>query len=138
MFMKTNIEVGLIVCNSGASNSGMIAGKASLKVVKNLEDWVSICSLPALANNVPRQIHLVKSLKHLIVIDGCHQQCAKKIADKLGLRYDAYVNLEYDLGIEKKGPFTTFKYNEEDIKRVTKYIYRKTLAIMDGNKIKRD
>ena len=42
----------------------------------------------------------------------------KKIAESLQISYDAYLNLEYDLGIKKIGPFTTLQYSEADIGKV--------------------
>jgi len=99
--MKSEIKVGLIICNSGASNTGHLTGLAAVDVVKKLGSQnVGICSLPALANKVPRQTSLVKGIEHLIVIDGCHNECSRKILDDLGIRYDDYLNLEYDLEIK--------------------------------------
>jgi len=57
-----------------------------------------ICSLPALANGIPRQILLVKKIPHIIVIDGCHNECSKKILDRIGTKYERYINLENDFG----------------------------------------
>ncbi|MEM2488145.1 MAG: hypothetical protein QXR44_06090 [Thermoproteota archaeon] len=47
-------EIGLVVCNSGASNTGQLTGLVALEVVRKLgSDRVGICSLPALANKIP-------------------------------------------------------------------------------------
>jgi uncharacterized metal-binding protein len=73
--------------------------------------------LPALANNVPRQVVLTKNIKRLIVVDGCHNRCASKILNQLGISYGSYINLE-DLGIKKLGPFTTLDYTEEELEKV--------------------
>ena len=119
-------EIGLVVCNSGASNTGHLTGLAALEVVKRLGgEKVGICSLPALANKIPRQTALVKKIEHLIVIDGCPNECAKKVLNALGIRYDKYLNLEYDLGIKKLGPFSTMGYSEEDVEKVTSAIMKK-------------
>jgi uncharacterized metal-binding protein len=119
-------EIGLVVCNSGASNTGHLTGLAALEVVKRLgSEKVGICSLPALANNIPRQTMLVKKIEHLIVIDGCPNECAKKILNALGIGYDKYLNLEYDLGIKKLGPFSTMDYSEEDVEKVSSAIMKK-------------
>jgi len=116
-------KIGLLVCNSGSSNSGLISGKASIEVVEELgEDLVGICSLPALANEIPRQLHLVKNLRHRIVIDGCHNACARNIVEKLAIPYDAYINLEDDLKMEKLGPFSTLRYSDYDVKRAKEAI----------------
>jgi len=119
-------KIGLVVCNSGASNSGHLTGLAAFELVKRLgSEEVGICSLPALANKIPRQVALVKKIEHLIVIDGCHNECSKRILNALGIKYDTYLNLEYDLGIKKLGPFTTMNSSEEDVKKVYSAIIKK-------------
>jgi uncharacterized metal-binding protein len=123
-------KIGLIACNSGASNTGHLAGLAALEVVKKFgSEKVGICSLPALANNIPRQTILVKKIQHLIVIDGCRNECARKILNTLGIKYEKYLNLEYDLQINKLGPFTTLEYSEEDVEKVSSAIIKKMQEI---------
>jgi len=119
-------KIGLVACNSGASNTGHLAGLAALEVVKKFgSEKVGICSLPALANNIPRQTILVKKIQHLIVIDGCRNECARKILNTLGIKYEKYLNLEYDLQINKLGPFTTLEYSEKDVEKVSSAIIKK-------------
>jgi len=119
-------KIGLVVCNSGASNTGHLTGLASLEVIKRLgSEKVGICSLPALANNIPRQTMLVKKIEHLIVIDGCRNECARKILNTLGIKYEKYLNLEYNLGINKLGPFSTMNYSREDVEKVSSAIIKK-------------
>jgi uncharacterized metal-binding protein len=123
-------KIGLIVCNSGASNTGHLTGLAALEVVKKFgSEEVGICSLPALANNIPRQTMLVKKIQHLIVIDGCRNECARKILDNLGIKYEKYLNLEYDLQINKLGPFTTLEYSKEDVEKVSSAIIKRIQEI---------
>ena len=116
-------KIGLLACNSGGSNSGILTGIASVEVIKELgSDLVGICSLPALANEIPRQVLTVKDLPHLIIVDGCRNSCAMKVASKLSLSHDAYVNLKNDLKIEKLGPFSTLQYSDEDVRKVKEVI----------------
>jgi len=110
-------RVGLVICNSGSSNSGYITSLAATRLLTEFGDDVGICSLPAIANKVPRQIAVVKRIPHTIVIDGCHNSCASKILDQLDIHYDEHINLE-DLGIRKLGPFTALKYDQEDLEKV--------------------
>jgi len=118
-------DIGILACFSGASNSGFLTGLAALNILKELgENVVGICSLPSLSNRVERQIAITKRLKHLIVIDGCHNSCSKKIADEIGLKYDAYINLE-NLSIKKLGPFTTLKYSDRELDVAIKFIKQK-------------
>jgi len=107
-------KIGLLVCGSNASNTGGITAQAALETIKEREE-AGILSLPALANAVERQIALAKKVSHVMVVDGCKNACARKIAENMGIEYDAYVNLEYDLKIKKKGPFTTTQYTSEDV-----------------------
>jgi len=119
---SSKIEIGIIACASNASNTGSLAGRAALKLAKILGEKTGICSLPAIATNVPRQTNLVKSIPILVVIDGCHNECAKKILDNVKINPSIYINLEYDLGFKKEGPFTTFNYKEKDVENIVKHI----------------
>ena len=116
-------KIGLLICNSGSSNSGALTGIAAMEIIREFSsDLVGICSLPALADEIPRQMLTVKNLEHLIVIDGCGNSCAKSLAKKLSLSYDGYVNLEDDLKIKKLGPFSTLHYSAEDVNQVMEAI----------------
>ena len=110
-------KIGLVICNSGSSNSGFITGLAATRAVAEFGEDVGICSLPAIANRIPRQVAVVKRMPHIIVIDGCHNKCASKILSSLDIKYDEYINLE-DLVIKKLGPFTGLQYKEDDVEKV--------------------
>ena len=126
-------KIGLLICNSGSSNSGTLTGIGAMEVIKEFSsDLVGICSLPALANEIPRQVLTVKNLQHLIIVDGCRNSCAMKVAKKLSLSHDAYVNLENDLKIEKLGPFSTLQYSNEDLSKVTQAIKAKINQLRNG------
>lgn len=61
-------KIGLLVCNSGSSNAGVLTGIAAMQVLQEFgSDRVDIYSLPALANEIPRQVMTVNNLEHLIV-----------------------------------------------------------------------
>jgi len=119
---SSKIEIGIIACASNASNTGSLAGGAALELLKIFGEKAGICSLPAIATNVPRQTNLVKSIPILVVIDGCHNECAKKILDNVKINPSIYINLEYDLSFKKEGPFTTFNYKEKDVENIVKHI----------------
>ena len=110
-------RVGFVICNSGSSNSGYITGLVATRILTEFGEDAGICSLPAIANKVPRQIAVVKRTPHIIVVDGCHKKCASKILYQLGIHYDASINLE-NLGIKRLGPFTTLKYHQDDLGKV--------------------
>jgi uncharacterized metal-binding protein len=124
-------KIGLLTCNSGSSNSGTLTGIAAMEVLKELSgELVGICSLPALANEIPRQVLTVKDLKHLIIVDGCRNACAMKVAKKLSLSHDVYLNLENDLKIDKLGPFSTLQYSNEDLNKVKEAIKAKISQLL--------
>ena len=118
-------KIGLIICNSGASNSGHLTGLVAFEIIKKFgEERVGICSLPALVNNIPRQTQLIKKISHIVVIDGCRNECSKKILDRIGIGYERYINLENDFGYKKSGPFTTFEYSENDVKKISSNVIK--------------
>jgi uncharacterized metal-binding protein len=120
MDKKTELpSVGLFACFSGGSNTGSLSGLAALEVVKRLgSEKVGICSLPAFLNQVPRQSALVKKIGKIVVIDGCHNQCARKLLAGFGIDPNVYLNLEEDLGIAKNGPFTSLEFTPEQVQAV--------------------
>jgi len=112
-------QVGLFACFSGGSNTGSLTGLAALEVVRRLGgERVGICSLPALLNQVPRQSALVKKIGKIVVIDGCHNACARQLLAGVGIEPDGYLNLEEHLGIAKSGPFTSLEFTEQQVQAV--------------------
>ena len=91
---ENKVKIGIVACASQASNTGSITAKAALELAQAFGDQAGICSLPAIATDVPRQTFVVKSLPTLLVIDGCHNECAKKILAQAGLSPSLYVNLD--------------------------------------------
>jgi len=112
-------KVGLFACFSGGSNTGSLTGMAALEVVRRLgNETVGICSLPAVLNQVPRQSALVQQIERLVVMDGCHNACARQLLAEVGIVPDVYLNLETDLHLSKLGPFSSLEFTDEEISRV--------------------
>jgi uncharacterized metal-binding protein len=128
-------KVGLFVCFSGASNTGTLTGMAALEVVRRLgNETVGICSLPAVLNRVARQSGLVKQIEKLMVIDGCHNACARQLLAEKGIKPDLYLNLETDLNITKIGPFSSLTFNNDEVNQIAQVIAEKIkLLIRAGN-----
>lgn len=123
-------RIGLFICGSCASNTGSLTGMAALEVVRRLDDkTVGICSLPAILNRVPRQSALVNKLEKLVVIDGCHNECARRLLAQVEIVPDAYLNLEGDLNLHKKGPFTSLEFTSVDVHRVADAIIAAIAAL---------
>ncbi len=124
-------SIGLLACNSFSSNSGTLTGLAAMQVLKEFGgERVGFCSLPALAQEVQRQVQIAKKLEHILIVDGCANACAQKTAEKLGLAQSAGLNLERDLQIQKLGPFSTLSYSEDDLRRVADAI-REKLCLLE-------
>jgi len=116
---RRNTEFAILPCRSVASNTGAAATIATLKAVRSGK--VAALSFPALVHEVRRQLKLAEGFKHIIVVDGCKNECARKLAEYLGLIYEAYLNLA-DLEIKMFGPFSPAKCSDEGMKLVKKEI----------------
>ena len=114
-------KIASLVCNSPASNTEMLTGRAAVEIVKKYEE-VCLLSLPALVNLVSRQIKLAEGIKQLVVVDGCKNSCAMKVADEIGLWYEFYVNVEENVGIKKLGSFSTLEFSQEEVEVVKEVI----------------
>lgn len=116
-------RVGLVGCFSGGSNTGSLTEMAALEAIRRLgSDVVGICSLPALLNKVPRQSSLVKKIKRVVVVDGCHNGCAIQLLKSAGIKPVGYLNLERDLGLQKLGPFTSLEFTGQEVNKVAEAI----------------
>jgi len=112
-------KVGLFACFSGGSNTGSLTGMAALEAVRRLgNETVGICSLPAILNEVPRQSAVVHQVEKLVVVDGCHNACARELLTDKGIVPDVYLNLEEDLHLTKQGPFSSLAFTDDEVKRV--------------------
>jgi len=118
-------RIGLFACFSGGSNTGSLTGLAALEVVKALgSETVGICSLPAILNSVPRQSALMEHIEKRVIVDGCHQSCAKRLLAEKGIVADVYINLETDLQMTKHGPFTSLEFTQEEVRQVADAIMK--------------
>ena len=127
-------RVGLFACFSGGSNSGSLTGMAALEVVRRLgSDAVGVCSLPAVLNQVPRQAALVRKIEKIVVIDGCHNGCARQLLAGVGIVPDVYLNLETDLHLSKQGPFSSLAFTDREVNQVAEAIIAIVGAMPDTN-----
>ena len=112
-------KVGLFACFSGGSNTGSLTGMAALEVVRRMgNETVGICSLPAVLNQVPRQSALVRKIDKIVVIDGCHNECARQLLAHKGIVPDVYLNLEEKLNLTKQGPFSSLAFTDDEVNLV--------------------
>ncbi len=127
-------RIGLFICGSCASNTGSLTGMAALEVVRQLgAKTVGICSLPAILNRVPRQSALIGKLEKLVVIDGCHNECAKRLLAQFNIIPDSYVNLERDLQFHKQGPFASLDFTAAEVQQAADAIIAAIAALDESD-----
>lgn len=118
-------RAALFGCFSCGSNSGSLTALAALEAAKRLGgDTVGICSLPAVLSGVQRQSAMVRKIGRLLVMDGCRNACAKNLLAGVGISPDAYLNLQEDLGISKKGPFSSLEFTDQEVKAACEAVVR--------------
>jgi len=116
-------ENALFCCFGCMSSVGALTGIAMLEAYRGLDkEKNGLFCTSAIAAGVPKHRKTTERAKRIIVIDGCYNQCAKKIIEREGFRVDRYLNLLKDLGIPKIGPFKPFDYREEDLKKAVNAI----------------
>jgi len=92
-------EVLVFTC-AGAAYSGQVANRAGVEVMKKRGLGQLFC-ITALAAEQPDKLQRARDAACRVVIDGCEDACARKIAEKAGLPVDAHLVVT-DLGIEKQ------------------------------------
>lgn len=102
----------LIFACSGAADVGAISDQAARRLTK--EGKGKMFCLTGIGGRVPGILDKTGTALHLLAIDGCPLDCAKKTLEQAGFAKFAHVRVT-DLGLEKgKSPVT-----EESISRVT-------------------
>lgn len=126
-------RVGLFACFSGGSNTGSLTGLAALEVARRLgSETVGICSLPAVLNQVPRQSALVRKIETLVVMDGCHNECARQLLADKDILPDVYLNLETNLHLSKQGPFSSLAFTDDEVHQVADAIATALAQALDS------
>lgn len=100
---KNTHENVVFACSGGFSNVALITHLASLEAVKELGiDKVVIGCLAGLPNgNVPLVAVLAKASRRVVTVDGCPNQCARKIVEAAGLKTSRNIVLSRDANVEK-------------------------------------
>lgn len=102
----------LIFACSGAADVGALSDQAARRLTK--EGKGKMFCLTGIGGRVPGILDKTGTALHLLAIDGCPLDCAKKTLEQAGFAKFAHVRVT-DLGLEKgKSPVT-----EESISRVT-------------------
>ena len=104
-------NLNIILACGGAANVGLIGYLAAVELTK--EGKARMCCITPVGAKIPFYIDIAKRAKKLIVINGCQNQCAKKVAEQAGVKIDHnFIVAE----MIKKIP--TFDIKDEDIKLV--------------------
>lgn len=93
------------VCScSGASDTGCISDRAARQIAA--EKIANMTCTAAIAARVEDVLNWTVNAQHVIVIDGCDKDCAKRILEERGFTDLVHVRVT-DLGMEKgKTPVT--------------------------------
>ncbi|RLI16232.1 zinc-binding protein [Candidatus Bathyarchaeota archaeon] len=104
-------NLNIILACGGAANVGLIGYLAAVELTK--EGKARMCCVTPVGVKMPFYVDIAKRAKKLIVINGCQNQCAKKVAEQAGVKIDHnFIVAE----MIKKIP--TFDIKDEDIKLV--------------------
>lgn len=121
-------------CAGGFANCGLISLIACIEVVKELGfAKVSLGCLGAIPLNNQGVINKTKAAKRIITVDGCANQCAKKVIENAGFTITASIEVVKDIEIKKVPWHQKIQENpkcfdeiisREDIEKVKKLIFR--------------
>jgi uncharacterized metal-binding protein len=101
--MENVPENALFVCFGAMSNVGMLTGLAALEAVKQVEPGkAGIFCLGGLPTQAPSVLAKTKAVQHIITVDGCPLNCARKIVEQAGFTPTRIINLVTDCGIQKR------------------------------------
>ena len=104
----------LLVCG-GAANVGLIGYLAAVELTK--EGKARMCCITPVGAKMDTYINIARRAKKLIVINGCQNQCAKRVLEQAGIEVKHNIIVSEMI---KKLP--TFDIREEDIAAVKKKV----------------
>jgi len=108
-----NLDI-LLVCD-GAANVGLIGYLAAVELTR--EDKARMCCITPIGAKMSTYIDIARKAKKLIVINGCQNQCAKRVLEQAGIEVKHNIIVSE---IIRKLPI--FDITEEDIAKVKKKI----------------
>lgn len=97
----------ILVCG-GAANVGLIGYMAAVELTK--EGKARMCCITPVGAKIPYYVDIMKRAKKLVVVNGCQNQCARKVVEQVG------IDIDYNLVVSdliRKIP--TFDIGREDI-----------------------
>lgn len=114
-------NLNIILACGGAANVGLIGYLAAVELTKSGE--ARMCCVTPVGAKTPYYVDIMKRAKKIIIINGCQNQCAKKVVEQAGIN-----KIDYNLVVAdtiKKIP--TFDINNEDVKLIVDKIRKEAL-----------
>ncbi|MCD6445853.1 putative zinc-binding protein [Candidatus Bathyarchaeota archaeon] len=102
-------NLNIILSCGGAANVGLIGYLAAVELTK--EGKARMCCVTPLGAKMPYYVNIMKRAKKLIVINGCQNECARKVAEQAG------VHIDHNFVVaEMFKKIATFDISDENIK----------------------
>ena len=100
---KNTHENVIFPCSGGFSNVALITSLASLEAVKELgiEKAAIGCLAGLPGNNAPMVHVLANAARKVLTVDGCPNQCARKVVEASGLKVSRSIVVSRDANVEK-------------------------------------
>ena len=113
----------LIFTCAGAAHAGQVANRAGVELMTEKEG--KLFCIAAVAAEIPEKLERARNARIRVAIDGCEDQCCRKVLEKAGLPAGVHV-VATDLGIEKtpKEPHMI-----DDVKRAVSAVKEKLAAL---------
>ncbi|MDM7999774.1 MAG: putative zinc-binding protein [Dehalococcoidia bacterium] len=90
-------------CFGGLSNTGITSALASLEAVRELGlNKAAVGCLTALPVKIPSVMGKTKAARKVITVDGCPQECARKVAEQAGIKVSKGIVLARGISMKKK------------------------------------
>ena len=119
----------IILACDGAASVGQVGHEVAVKLTKET-NGARMCCITAIGAESKPHVRIAEEARKLVVINGCHNRCATKVLEKVGLKpsYEIVIGEE---GVDKK---PTLDFDEADVDRITKKIAEDVAKIPPCNK----
>lgn len=120
----------IILACDGAASVGQVGHEVAVKLTKEIEK-ARMCCLSAVAAESKPHVAIAQKARKLIVINGCANECASKILQKLNIEpsYEIVIAKE---GVDKK---PTLDFDEEDVERIAAKIEQDVVKLPEQKRL---
>jgi len=110
-------NLDIIFACDGAASVGQVGHDVAVKLTKK-QEGARMCCLSAVAAESKPHVGIAQKARKLIVINGCANQCASKILEKLNIQPG------YEIIIAKEGvdKIPTLDFDDQDVERIANKI----------------